>query len=412
MKPSEMIAYAGIAAGLIIAATMAVAFLTKPAQAADDPPLMLARDGFFYVNAKTTTVDGKDYVSHQMYVEVRIPAKQTHPYPIVMVHGGTMSGTNYTGTPDGREGWAQYFVRQGFAVYVVDQPGRARSGYLAAAYGPMHNVERGNALSRFVAQEKYKLWPQAVLHTQWPGSGEPDDPATVQLAASQMPAIADFASQQFLNRDALLALLDKIGPAILLTHSQAGAFGWPVADARPDLVKAILAIEPNGPPFYQVEFKGAPDWFKQGTLALPYGITAVPLTYAPPIKDPSELKMVQQDKADTPDLVRCYAASRAGAATAQSAEDADPGAHVGGVLSRAVRSLHGELSAPGRRQADVHSARRHRHQGQQPRHDAGEEQQGDRRGAGEMAGRGAEGVIFRPRDSGGGKRIYFWQLGQ
>jgi pimeloyl-ACP methyl ester carboxylesterase len=307
VKPNELIAYAGIAAGLIIAATAAIAFLTRPAQAADDPPLMLARDGFFYVNAKTTTVDGKDYVSHQMYVEVRIPAKQTHPYPIVMVHGGTMSGTNYTGTPDGREGWAQYFVRQGYAAYVVDQPGRARSGYLAAAYGPMHNVERGNALSRFVAQEKFKLWPQAALHTQWPGSGEPDDPATIQLAASQMPAIADFASQQFLNRDALLALLDKIGPSILLTHSQAGAFGWPVADARPDLVTAILAIEPNGPPFYQVEFKGAPDWFKQGTLALPYGITAVPMNYSPPIKDPSELKMVQQDKADAPDLVRCYA---------------------------------------------------------------------------------------------------------
>ena len=80
-----------------------------------------------------------------------------------------------------------------------------------------------------------------------------------------------------------------------------------MADARPDLVKAVLAIEPNGPPFYQVEFKGAPDWFKQGTLALPYGITAVPMNYSPPIKDASELKMVQQDKADAPDLVRCYA---------------------------------------------------------------------------------------------------------
>ena len=76
---------------------------------------------------------------------------------------------------------------------------------------------------------------------------------------------------------------------------------------RPDLVKAILAIEPNGPPFYGVEFIGAPDWFKQGELALPYGITAVPLTYSPAIKDASELKMVQQDKADTPDKVRCYA---------------------------------------------------------------------------------------------------------
>jgi pimeloyl-ACP methyl ester carboxylesterase len=277
------------------------------ANAAADPPLVLARDGFFYVNARTTDDGGRNYVSHQMYVEVRIPAKQTHPYPVVMVHGGTMSGTNFTGTPDGREGWAQYFVRQGYAVYVVDQVGRGRSGYLAAAYGPMHNVERSNALPRFVAQEKYKLWPQAVLHAQWPGTGDPDDPATVQLAASQMPAIVDFAEQQVLNRDALIALLDKIGPAILLTHSQAGAYGWPVADARPHLVKAILAIEPNGPPFYNVEFIGAPDYFKQGSLALPYGITGVPLTYSPPIKDASELKIVRQDKADGPDLVRCYA---------------------------------------------------------------------------------------------------------
>jgi len=303
-----MMAYAGLAAGfLTIAAAAVIAFVATGAKAAAEAPLVLARDGFFYVNARTTTVDGKDYVSHQMYVEVRIPAKQTHPYPIVMVHGGTMSGTNYIGTPDGREGWAQYFVRQGYAVYVVDQPGRGRSGYLAAAYGPMHNVERGNALPRFVAQAKYRQWPQAALHTQWPGTGEPDDPATTQLAASQMPAIADFAAQQFLNRDALVALLEKVGPAILLTHSQAGAFGWPVADARPDLVKAILAIEPNGPPFYQVEFTGAPDYFKQGKLTLPYGISAVPLNYSPPVKDASELKFVQQEKPDAPGLVRCYA---------------------------------------------------------------------------------------------------------
>jgi len=304
---SQMIAYAGIAVAMLFAATTMISLIANKAKAADDGPLTLARDGFFYVNVKTTQADGKTFISNQMYVEVRIPAKQTHPYPIIMVHGGTMSGTNYTGTPDGREGWAQYFVRQGYAVYVVDQPGRARSGYLTAAYGPMRNVESNNALSRFVAQEKYKLWPQAVLHTQWPGTGAPDDPATVQLAASQMPAIEDFNKQQVLNRDALVALLDRIGPAILLTHSQAGAFGWPVADARPDLVKAILAIEPNGPPFYNVEFIGAPDYFKQGALALPYGITAVPLNYAPAVKDPSELKIAQQDKSDAPDLVRCWA---------------------------------------------------------------------------------------------------------
>jgi pimeloyl-ACP methyl ester carboxylesterase len=276
------------------------------AHAAGDPPLILAKEGYFYVGGHPATVDGHQYVAGQMYTEYRIPAKQTHPYPIIMVHGGTMSGINYTGTPDGREGWAQYFVRRGYAVYVVDQPGRARSSYNDKVYGEYRAVEATNSLSRFTEQEKYKLWPQAHLHTQWPGTGAADDPAVQQLAAGQLPAIADFNKQQVLNRDALVALLDKIGPSILLVHSQAGAFGWPVADARPGLVKAILAIEPNGPPFYDVQFVGAPDYFKPGKLALKYGITSDPLTYSPPVSDPAELAPVQEAKADAPDKVVCW----------------------------------------------------------------------------------------------------------
>jgi pimeloyl-ACP methyl ester carboxylesterase len=241
-----------------------------------------------------------------MYVEERVPAKRTHPYPIVMVHGGTMSGTNFTGTPDGREGWAQYFVRAGYAVYVVDQPGRGRSGYLPSSYGPARNVDASNSRPRFVAQEKAKLWPQAALHTQWPGTGETNDPAAQQLAASQLPAIGSFEKQQFLNRDALIALFEKIGPGILLVHSQAGAFGWPVADARPDLVKAILAIEPSGPPVHGVEFKGAPNWFEEGPVQHKYGLTSVPLHYVPEVKSASELQWVRDAKADAPDLVTCW----------------------------------------------------------------------------------------------------------
>jgi pimeloyl-ACP methyl ester carboxylesterase len=293
---------AGYSAGLL--AGLLAGF--PGAAAAQDGPLVLARDGYFYVGAKTVTVNGREYITSQMYVEERVPANRTKPYPIIMVHGGTMSGTNFTGTPDGREGWAQYFVRQGYAVYVVDQPGRGRSGYLAHAYGPMRNVDRRNALPRFVAQAKSKLWPQAHLHTQWPGTGEPDDPATMQLASGQLPAIADFTRQQYLNRDALLALLEKIGPSILLVHSQAGAFGWPVADARPDLVKALLAIEPNGPPGRNLDFVGAPDFFKEGALALTFGITSVPITYAPAVSDANELSFVKEDKPDGADLATCW----------------------------------------------------------------------------------------------------------
>src|SRR3954451_18928625 len=293
-------------AAVVATAVALLAIAAGAAYAADDPPYTLAREGFFYVGGKPTIVNGRTYMAGQMYVDVRIPAKQTQPYPIIMVHGGTRSATTFFGTPDGREGWAQYFVRQGYAVYVVDQPGRGRSGFLAAATGPMQNSTRDNSASRFVSQAKFKLWPQAALHTQWPGNGEADDPATLQLAMSQLPAIKDFEKQQPLVRDALIALVDKIGPSILMTHSQVGAFGWPVADARPDKVKAILAIEQNGPPGRALEFVGAPDYFKEGKLALTYGITSVPITYEPALADPADLKFVKEDKPDGPGLATCW----------------------------------------------------------------------------------------------------------
>ena len=79
-----------------------------------------------------------------------------------------------------------------------------------------------------------------------------------------------------------------------------------MADARPDKVKAILAIEPNGPPGRSLEFIGSPDWFKEGKLALTYGIASVPLTYAPALTDPAELKFVKEDKPDGPGLATCW----------------------------------------------------------------------------------------------------------
>src|SRR5262249_53095479 len=39
---------------------------------------------------------------------------------------------------------------------------------------------------------------------------------------------------------------DRVGPCILLFHSQAGSFGFKVAQARPDKVKALIAVEPAG----------------------------------------------------------------------------------------------------------------------------------------------------------------------
>jgi hypothetical protein len=98
----------------LIAAVFGFTSMTTNAQD-NNPPLNLARDGFFYIGGKTTQIKGKTHIAGRMYVEYRIPAKQTHPYPIIFVHGGTRSGANWTGTSDGREGWAQYFARRGDA---------------------------------------------------------------------------------------------------------------------------------------------------------------------------------------------------------------------------------------------------------------------------------------------------------
>ena len=111
--------------------------------------------------------------------------------------------------------------------------------------------------------------------------------------------------QQEINRDAGIALLDRIGPAILLVHSQSGAFAWPIADARPKLVKAIVAVEPNGPPVYETEFKGAPDWFADIGAAQDLGARhgAAHLRSAAQARRRAQA-FVRQAKPDGPDLVR------------------------------------------------------------------------------------------------------------
>ncbi|HTA41383.1 MAG TPA: alpha/beta hydrolase [Bryobacteraceae bacterium] len=283
-----------------------LAFLTTAASILAQSPLPIAREGYFFAGGKYSTVGNQQVMSGQMYVEYQIPVKQTHRWPIVMVHGLGQSGTNFTGTPDGREGWAQFFLRRGYAVYVIDQPGRGRAAYEAELYGPATKVDLDNVLRRFIAPERYNLWPQAHLHTQWPGKAAPGDATFDQFYASQEPSIQSYALPQELNRDSIVALLEKIGPAIVLTHSQSGGFGWPVGDARPDLVKAIVAVEPSGPPFIDVQNVGAPDWFHEtDTRARPWGLTAVPLKYSPSV-DVKSLTITRQDKPDGPDLVRCW----------------------------------------------------------------------------------------------------------
>ncbi|MBX9845369.1 MAG: alpha/beta fold hydrolase [Xanthobacteraceae bacterium] len=268
------------------------------------PPLALETFGYLNAGGKIDHAVEGSPVTGQLYAEYFIPKKQTSPFPIVMVHGGSQTGTNFTGTPDGREGWAQYFLRRGHAVYVVDQVARGRAAHFSQSQGPVQAGNLKRTEQRFVAPKRFNLWPQARRHTQWPGGGRPGDAAFDAFYATQFPSLDSYPKQQELNRDALIALLEQIGPAVLLVHSQSGAFAWPVADARPKLVKAIVAIEPNGPPVYETDFTGAPDWFVDVGARKPFGLCVVPLAYEPPLKPGEQLSFVRQDKPDKPDLVR------------------------------------------------------------------------------------------------------------
>ena len=275
-------------------------------QTPDAQPLVLAEQGYFFVGGGYTKTKDGQIMAGQMHVQYQIPKDRKFPTPVVMWHGGGQTGTNFLGTPDGRKGWAGYFLEQGYAVYVVDQPARARSGFFTEVYGQTRRPTTAYMSRRFTAPENSNDYPQAKRHTQWPGKGVAGDPVFDQFFASQVEDIQDVSVIEKLNRDAGVALLDRIGPAILLTHSQSGPFGWGIADSRPQLVKGILAVEPNGPPFHEATMIGAPDWFKDGALARPWGITRGPIAYSPAASDPKDLAMTQQTAPAGPELVRCW----------------------------------------------------------------------------------------------------------
>src|SRR5437764_1075402 len=102
---------------------------------AADEPLTIAKQGNFYIGGKYVEIKGDTPMVGQAYVQFQIPARQTHSFPIIMIHGGSQTGSGWISTPDGREGWATYFLRRGYAVYVVDQVARGRSPYVMEVYG-------------------------------------------------------------------------------------------------------------------------------------------------------------------------------------------------------------------------------------------------------------------------------------
>src|SRR5262245_25126550 len=298
----------------------AVAAAEGPAAA---PPIDLAEWSYFCVGVERAELARATYVNgKQMYVESFVPARVRHPYPIVLVHGGGGQGLDWLGTPDGRRGWAQILLEEGYKVYVVDRPGHGRSPFHPDVDGPFpaQNLPLEQMSGQFTPPNAAKPANNELRkkHNQWPGTGEVGSRDLDQMVASQggsyvqagggapaaggrgggagrgaapapaaplvvgpngMPAGGP-DSQHLVWRQRGAMLLDKIGPAIIMTHSAGGPFGWLVAEIRPNLVKGIVAIEGGGQPF-----GGANVW----------GMSTVPVAYDPPVADRSEIKTKRID---------------------------------------------------------------------------------------------------------------------
>jgi len=247
--------------------------------------LKLADQGCFWVGAGRKQMPYGTIAQGQMYVQYMIPAEKRYPYPIMMVHGGGGQGCHMMGI-GGRPGWVHYFVQAGYAVYWVDRPSYGRSPYHPDALGPSHlpNVPPYEPL----------VQSTAVFNTaQWPGPGGMNDPLVDQFMANERGNVMDEAFHSELAWRGGAELLDRIGPSILLTHAFGGFFAWGVADRRPNLVKGIFAMEINGNPF---------------AAQLRWGLTAGPMTYDPPVTDPSQFQFVERKlPADAPrPLVASY----------------------------------------------------------------------------------------------------------
>ena len=228
-------------------------------------PIVLADQGHFFTGLQTVTGPAGTSV-YGTHVQFQSPESVREK--LVLVHGGGGQALDMLTTPDGRPGWSTIFLRDGFAVYTVDRPGLGRSPYHPDIYGPYGPPA---AYEGFVASFAGPSAPGLPPHTQWPGTGDRADPALATFLAWQEPFVTDAVRAHEDMRSGAVGLLDRIGPSVLLTHSFGGGFGWLALSERPQAVKALVAVEPAGPPYVNHPALGS----------FTHGLTPVPVNFGP-----------------------------------------------------------------------------------------------------------------------------------
>jgi pimeloyl-ACP methyl ester carboxylesterase len=244
-------------------ALAAMAGLTLGSAMGQNNSMDIAEVGSFHVGGRLVQIQGQpvrevvftpggapakidpngNYLVESMYVQYFTPAKIRAKVPILLWHGGGLTGVTYETTPDGREGWSHFFIRHGWKTYVSDAVERGRSGWASPDIWP--------GTPQFLPIEN--PWPRFRMGAK-PWSEDPKQ--REEFAGNQFPAegYLNFMRQvvpRWTTTDqatimAYTELVDKVCPCVVLVHSQGGQFGQKVAQARPDLVKALVLVEPAG----------------------------------------------------------------------------------------------------------------------------------------------------------------------
>lgn len=179
------------------------------------------------------TPAGQTFHGDHAYVFYQIPVK-ARKYPLVMWHGFGQFSKTWETTPDGREGFQNIFLRRHFPVYLIDQPRRGDAGRstVAASIAPTPDEQQWFGTFRI------GIWPDYFEGVQFSHNSA----ALNQYFRSMTPSIG--AIDVNVNAEAVSALFDKIGSAILVTHSHSGGMGWLTAIKNQN-VKAIVSYEPG-----------------------------------------------------------------------------------------------------------------------------------------------------------------------
>lgn len=185
------------------------------------------------------------YLVGQMYAQFFLPESPRQSIPLLLWHGGGLSGACWESTPDGRSGWLHYFVRRGWDTYLCDAAERGRAGQAPQVWGPPISQTAEAVFERF-----------RIGHQL--GQADLNSASSYAYSGGQFPAQAfEVFARQMVPRwthtdpiilDAYAALVDRLPPSVVVCHSQGGMFGLTTALQRPDRVRAVVAIEPASVP--------------------------------------------------------------------------------------------------------------------------------------------------------------------